>query len=82
MANHQNRALLVALAGGIAGAIGGGAAYLLLGAATGVVAMCAWAPAWWVHVYFFLAVVVPACAMWLAIAWRRSYLRRHEEAGA
>jgi len=83
MAHHEKRSVAVALGGAVAGFIGTYAAYLLLGLLTGVVAMCATAPEWWIHLYIPLAfVVVPAGTAWVAILWRRSYLRRHKGAGA
>ena len=83
MAHHQKRSLGVALIGAVAGFVGTYAVYLLLGMFTGVVAMCATAPEWWIRLYIPLAfVVVPAGTAWVAILWRRSYLRRHEAAGA
>jgi hypothetical protein len=83
VAHHQNRSLAVALVGAVAGFVGTYAAYLLLGMFTGVIAMCASAPEWWMHAYVPLAfVMIPAGTAWVAIVWRRSYLRRHEAAGA
>ena len=82
MAHHQKRSWLIALVGAIAGLVGAYLAYILLGFFTGVVAMCSWAPTWWVHVYFALSVLVPIGAAWVAIRWRRAYLRKHEAAGA
>jgi xanthosine utilization system XapX-like protein len=83
VAHHQKRSLGVALVGAICGLLGTYVAYLLLGFFTGVVAMCATAPEWWMHLYFPLAfAVIPAGSAWVAIAWRRAYLRRHEKAGA
>jgi hypothetical protein len=79
VAHHTKRSYLVALLAGMAGAAGGFAAYLFLGMATGVVAMCGWAPEWWAHAYFFLAVVVPAVGVWAGVAARRSYLWRRGE---
>ena len=58
MAHHQKRSWLIALVGAIAGLVGAYLAYILLGFFTGVVAMCSWAPTWWVHVYFALSVLV------------------------
>jgi branched-subunit amino acid ABC-type transport system permease component len=82
MAHHRNRSLIVAAVGGLAGLLGTYVAYMLLGVATGVIAMCSWAPNWWVHVYFALAFSIPVVSVWLALEFRRSYLRRHEGAGA
>ena len=83
MTHHQKRSFAMAFVGALAGLVGTYGAYLLLGAFTGVVAMCASAPEWWMHLYCPLAfVVIPAGAAWMAIAWRRSYLKRHEASGA
>ena len=82
MAHHQKRSIGMAVMGGLAGLLGSYIAYLLLGFFTGVVAMCSWAPEWWIHAYFALAVIVPVCGIWLAVKARRSYLQRHEGAGA
>ena len=40
-------------------------AYLFLGAATGVIAMCAWAPEWWAFTYLALLPLLPVCAAWV-----------------
>jgi hypothetical protein len=82
MAHHQKRSILLATIVGLAGLAGLLAAYMSLGVVTGVIAMCSWAPAWWVLVYFVLAFTLPAVAVWLAIQSRRWYLRRREGAGA
>jgi len=42
--------------------------------------MCSWAPEWWAILYFMLAFMVPAVAVWMALKTRRSYLERHEVA--
>ena len=78
MAHHQNRAFAVAAVCGLAGFLGAFVAWYLLGFVTGVIAMCAWAPEWWVPIYFALAIAVPVVAVWIAIRARRSYLQRHE----
>jgi membrane protein implicated in regulation of membrane protease activity len=80
VANHQKRSFLVALLAGAAGLLGGSVAYLLFGAATGVIAMCSsWAPRWWADVYFALAIVIPAIGIWAGAMARRSYLWRRGE---
>lgn len=80
MANHQKRSYLVALLAGGAGLLGGVMAYLFLGVATGVVAMCSgWAPSWWQKAYFLLALTLPALATWAGAVARRSYLWRRGE---
>ena len=80
MANHQKRSYLLALLAGAAGLLGGLVAYLLLGVATGVVAMCgAWAPSWWSSAYFALAIGLPVLAIWIGATARRAYLWRSGE---
>lgn len=76
MARHQKRSLVVAAICGLAGLIGAFVAWYLLGAITGVVAICPWAPEWWAFIYFGLAITIPIIAIWVAIKSRRSYLRR------
>ena len=75
MANYQNRSLLLALVSGVAGMAGLFIAYGFLGAVTGVVAMCSWAPAWWIFSYFGLALGIPIGGVWVGIKSRRTYLR-------
>ena len=82
MAYHRNRSLLVALLGGVVGLGVAWFAYIFFGMATGVIAMCSWAPAWWAKIYFPLAFLIPAFAAWSAVKSRRLYLRHHENAGA
>jgi hypothetical protein len=82
VAHHQKRSLVVAALSGLASLVGGYVAYLYLGVATGAIAICAWAPRWWVGVYFTLALALPGLCVWLAVKSRRWYLRRHEGAGA
>ena len=80
MANHQNRSYFVALLAGGAGLLGGLVAYLLLGVATGVVAICSgWAPSWWQKAYLLLAIALPALEIWAGAIARRSYLWRSGE---
>ena len=74
MARYQKRSWLIFALGTIAGLVGLFFAYLFLGMATGVVAMCGWAPRWWYNVYFVLAFAIPAAAVWLGSASRRAYL--------
>ena len=76
MAHHQKRSFVVALLGGAVGLAGSYIMFIAFGMVTGVVAMCAWAPEWWVHVYTGLAVLIPFGAAWSAVKARRMYLRR------
>jgi ABC-type multidrug transport system permease subunit len=82
MAHHRKRSILLATMVGLGGLAGLLAAYMLLGVVTGVIAMCSWAPRWWVFAYFALAFTLPALAVSLAIRSRRWYLRRREGIGA
>jgi len=69
--------MLVALVAGAAGLIGLSIAYLFLGFATRVIAMCGGAPAWWAMVYFVLAFTIPVAAVRLGSIARKRYLWRH-----
>jgi hypothetical protein len=75
MGQYQKRSWLIFALGTIAGLAGLFFAYMLFGMATGVVAMCGWAPRWWYNVYFVLAFALPAIAVWLGSISRRAYLR-------
>jgi hypothetical protein len=75
MGQYQKRSWLIFALGTVAGLVGLFIAYIFLGMATGVVAMCGWAPRWWYNVYFVLAFTIPAAAVWLGSVSRRAYLR-------
>jgi uncharacterized membrane protein len=77
MAHHKKRSWLVAVLAGLAGLAVLLLAYLSLGVATRVIAMCGGAPNWWVYVYFGLAFLLPVLAVWLGVKAKRAYLRRH-----
>ena len=76
MAFYRYRSLLVALVAGVAGMIGMSLAYLFLGFATHVIAMCGGAPAWWATIYFILAFTIPVAGIWLGSTARKRYLWR------
>jgi hypothetical protein len=77
MANHQNRSIIVAIVCGVIGLTGGYVAYMTLGAASGIIAICGSAPLWLVKAFIAGVVVVPVFAVWVAVRGRRRYLKRH-----
>ena len=76
MAFYRFRSMLVAVVAGIAGMIGMSIAYLFLGAATGVIAMCGGAIGLWMPIYFMLAFTIPVAGVWLGSRARKRYLWR------
>jgi hypothetical protein len=75
----SKRSILVALVCAVAGLCSAYVGYMVLGVATGVVAMCSWGPEWWAKAYFAGFFLLPAAAAWAGIRGRRWYLRRRTE---
>ena len=76
MAYERTRANVVALVVAAGSLVVEHFVYLALGLATGVIAMCSWAPEWWALTYFALWPLIPVCAAGEGLRMRRLYLRR------